>query len=120
MSTVTRRTFIEMGLAVGATVAWGHSVPLPSGFSWHERPHLYAEGVASRNPDSHSILLWARRLFAPHHIAEDLAVELAEGNSFHRVVASAKAPISAARWGALGSMSLCGEPLHCPAIGGGL
>lgn len=87
---------MEMALAVGATAAWGHSVPLPSVFSWRERRDLYPEGVASGDPDSHSVRLWTRHPFPPHHIAQKVAVEVAEDESFHRVVASAKAPVSEA------------------------
>ena len=95
MTTITRRMFMEMAVALGATAAWGHSAPWPSGFSWRERRHLYPEGVASGDPDSHSVLLWTRRPFQVDHSSEKLRVEVAEDESFHRVVASTKATVSA-------------------------
>ena len=63
--------------------------------SWRERRDLFPEGVASGDPDSNSVLLWTRR--APRdHPLEQLTVEVAEDDSFHHVVATAAAPISAA------------------------
>ena len=55
----------------------------------------WAEGVASGDPDDHSVILWTRRPFedGDRHV---LTLELAEDESFRRVVAHAPAPVSAA------------------------
>jgi alkaline phosphatase D len=95
MSRISRKTFIQMAVALGATAAWGHSLPFPSAIPWRERRDLYPEGVASGDPDSNSVLLWTRHP-SPSHTAEKVNVEIAEDESFHRVVASAKALVSEA------------------------
>jgi alkaline phosphatase D len=61
MSSMDRRSFIQLALAMGATVAWGDANGLPSQTAWKERRDLFAEGVASGDPDSTSVLLWTRR-----------------------------------------------------------
>ena len=58
MSRITRKAFIQMAVALGATAAWGHSLPFPSTVSWRERRDLYPEGVASGDPDSNIVMLW--------------------------------------------------------------
>jgi alkaline phosphatase D len=94
MAPISRKAFIKMAVGLGATAVWGRSLPLSSGLSWRERRELYPEGVASGDPDSHSVLLWTR--YPPRHSSEKLTVEVAEDESFKRVVAAAKAPVSEA------------------------
>ena len=94
MAKVTRRSFIETALALGATAAWGQPSAAPSNVSWHERRDCYPEGVASGDPDSKSVLLWTRRPPAAANVAQKLMVEVAEDERFRRVVATAEAPIS--------------------------
>src|SRR5580700_4506716 len=96
MPTITRRSFMKTAAAVGATAAWGNPLGKQSGSRWHERRDLFPEGVASGDPDHHSVLLWTRRPPAGDHPAVRLNVEVAEDNLFTRVVATAAAPISAA------------------------
>ena len=85
-----------MAVVLGASAAWGKKFPTPSEVPWRERRDLYPEGVASGDPDSHSILLWTRRLPDSHAQAQQLRVEVAEDESFERVVAKSKTPISEA------------------------
>jgi alkaline phosphatase D len=95
MTRVTRRTFLETAIALGATAAWGRSSATHSKISWREHRDFYPEGVASGDPDSNSVLLWTRR--PPNHRASNhLRVEVAEDESFNRVVVTAEAPISEA------------------------
>jgi alkaline phosphatase D len=93
---ITRRNFMELALAVGATAVWGEGLASASARSWTERRDLYPEGVASGDPDDHSVLLWTRR---PPVAGQDpvslLHVEVAEDEAFSHVVATAPAPISA-------------------------
>jgi alkaline phosphatase D len=104
MSTITRRSFIGMAAAMGATAAWGSPFTTGSRIPWRERRDLFPEGVASGDPDSNSVLLWTRR--APAGEKSDgksvaaltlkLNVEVAEDEMFTRVVAAATAQVSAA------------------------
>src|SRR5580700_11636656 len=96
MSSITRRSFLEMAAAIGATAAWGGPLGGEFRVAWHERRELFPEGVASGDPDSTSVLLWTRR--PPHggKAASKLNVEVAEDERFTRVVATAVAPVSEA------------------------
>lgn len=94
MSTVTRRSFIEMALALGATAVWAQPSARRSSISWHERRDVYPEGVASGDPESNSVLLWTRRPPKDGRLARTVQVELAEDESFTQVVAVAENPVS--------------------------
>jgi alkaline phosphatase D len=96
MSTISRRSFLEMAIALGATAAWGQPFATQSRISWKERRDLYPEGVASGDPDSSSVLLWTRRPPNDGNSVEKVTAEIAEDESFERVVATAEAPISEA------------------------
>ena len=96
MTLITRRSFLEMALAIGASPAWGSSSAKRSEVRWRERRDLYPEGVASGDPDSHSVLLWTRRLASASSPAQKLRVEVAEDAAFRQVVATATAPVSEA------------------------
>jgi alkaline phosphatase D len=93
---LTRRTFLAMAAAVGATAAWGTPFGTTSRLAWRERRDLFPEGVASGDPDSNSVLLWTRRAPIGTDAVAQLKVEVAEDERFARVVATASAPISAA------------------------
>jgi hypothetical protein len=93
---VTRRSaadpFSKRQRQWGASLAWvgpAHG----SRVKWHERRDLCPQGVASGDPDPHSVILWTRRPFTEgtRHL---LTVEVAEDEAFTRVVANAKAPVS--------------------------
>jgi alkaline phosphatase D len=96
MMKITRRSFLQTAIAMGASAAWGQPSATPSNVSWHERRDCYPEGVASGDPDSNSVLLWTRRPPTARNAAQKLTVELAEDERFRRVVATADAPISEA------------------------
>ncbi len=95
--TISRRDFIHLASAFGATLAWSGAAGA-SRISWRERRDLYPEGVASGDPDSNSVILWTRRPFDKGDKAERqmLRVEVAEDEGFRRVVAQASAPVSPA------------------------
>src|SRR3954471_19043823 len=92
--TLSRRDFIQTAAALGASLAWAGRARA-SRSRWQERRELYPEGVASGDPDSHSVILWTRRPFSDAQ-RHKLTVEVAEDEAFHRVVAQAPAAISAA------------------------
>jgi alkaline phosphatase D len=96
MTTISRRSFLEMAVAVGASAACGTSIAFPSSVPWHERRDLYPEGVASADPYSDSVLLWTRHVPAANQAVSRLTVELAEDTSFQHVIAMAETPISVA------------------------
>lgn len=91
---ISRRDFIQTAAAIGASLAWvGRARGSSTG--WRENEQLYPQGVASGDPDPHSVILWTRRPFddAKRHL---LTVEVAEDRGFSRVVAHASAPVSSA------------------------
>lgn len=90
MSKLTRRKFVAAAAAMGATFAWAASKPSPSGQKWSERRDLFAEGVASGDPATDSVLLWTRASVAGSAAEVPLTVEVAEDEAFERVVARAR------------------------------
>ncbi len=97
MMTMNRRSFLKAAAAMGASLAWvgpAHG----SRVRWHERRELFPQGVASGDPDPHSVILWTRRPFESG-TRELLNVEVAEDEAFQRVIAHAPVPVSlAADW----------------------
>src|SRR6476620_4677208 len=94
---ISRRSFLKSAAAMGASLAWVEPARA-SRVNWRERRDLYPQGVASGDPDSHSVILWTRRPFdqGTRHL---LSVEVAEDEAFSRVIAHAQAPVSkAADW----------------------
>jgi len=92
--TLSRRDFIQLAAAMGASLAW--SGPARASRSkWSERRELFPEGVASGDPEPNSVILWTRRPFTDgtRHF---LTVEVAEDEGFRRVVVQARPPVSAA------------------------
>lgn len=90
----SRRSFLQMAVALGATAAWGESFGTQSRVSWHERRDCYPEGVASGDPDSNGVLVWTRRPPEDGSVVNKLQVEVAEDESFTRVIATTEAPIA--------------------------
>jgi alkaline phosphatase D len=75
---------------MGAAAAWGAPFGKPSRTRWQERRDLFPQGVASGDPDHHSVVLWTRSQIAQLH------AEIAEDEQFTRVIATAQARVSAA------------------------
>src|SRR3954467_11141834 len=92
--TLSRREFVQLAAAMGASLAWSGRAAA-SRTQWREARELYPEGVASGDPDPKSVILWTRRPFE-HGDRRLLTVEVAEDAAFRRVVAHAPAPVSAA------------------------
>ena len=92
--TLSRREFVKQAAAIGAAFAWSGPARA-SRTKWREAREFYPEGVASGDPDPHSVILWTRRPFAAG-TRHQLTVEVAEDEAFRRVVANASAPVSAA------------------------
>src|ERR1044072_4343948 len=94
---ISRRSFLKAAAAIGCALAWGGPAR-SSRVHWHERRDLYPQGVASGDPDPHSVILWTRHPFGQgaDRTRQLLTVEVAEDEAFRRVIAHAKAPVSSA------------------------
>lgn len=91
---LNRRELIRIARALGAALALpvrGEAAPREA----RERRDLFPQGVASGDPDDHSVLLWTR---APGAGAgpKRLVVEVAEDQSFARLAAVGEVRVSAA------------------------
>lgn len=91
---ISRRSFLKTAAAIGAWLVWVGPAR-SSSVHWRERRDLYPQGVASGDPDPHSVILWTRRPFA-QGMRELLTVEVAEDEAFRRVIAHAQTPVSSA------------------------
>ena len=91
---ISRRSFLKTAATIGASLAWAGPAR-GSRVHWRERRDLYPQGVASGDPDPHSVILWTRRPFA-QGTRQLLTVEVAEDEAFRRVIAHAQAPVSSA------------------------
>ena len=89
---VSRRRFLALAAALGATAVWGRSA---TATRWRERNDLYPEGVASGDPTADSVLLWTRRPSDDPQKTTRLSVEVADDEAFHHVVASASVNVAA-------------------------
>ena len=96
MMKTTRRNFVAMAAALGATAAWAQSTPVASLSRWTERRDLYPEGVASGDPDATSVILWTRRPFSDGRQSATLLLEVAKDQDFTHIVASVESPVSQA------------------------
>ncbi|MFA6113389.1 MAG: alkaline phosphatase D family protein [Sphingomonas sp.] len=91
-----RREFLAGAAVIGVLGIWAtKSAAALSRVAWREDRTLYPQGVASGDPDEHSIMLWTRRPFdqGERHM---LTVEVARDATFRRVVATARVPVLAA------------------------
>jgi alkaline phosphatase D len=86
-SRINRRQFLGMAGILGANAVWARSSARPSNTKWREQRERYAEGVASGDPLSNSVILWTRYPALTGKSAR-LLVEVAEEPAFDRVVAS--------------------------------
>jgi alkaline phosphatase D len=94
MAGPTRREFLELAGALGASLALG--CPRRVALRWTLRPDYFPQGVASGDPDDHSVLLWTRRPPVAGDVARRVTVEVAGDPAFERVVASVDAELSEA------------------------
>ena len=91
-----RRQFLAGAASLGISGIWAsRSAAAPSRIAWREDRALYPQGVASGDPDEHSVILWTRRPFDQGE-RHELTVEVARDPDFRRVIATARAPVLAA------------------------
>jgi alkaline phosphatase D len=91
---LNRRSFVKAAAAIGISLVWVGPAQ-GSRVHWQERRDLYPQGVASGDPEPHSVILWTRRPFA-QGTRQLLTIEVAEDEAFRRVIAHAQAPVSSA------------------------
>ena len=103
MPTLSRRRFLQLASALGATLAWGCATVHPSKSGWRERRDLYPQGVASGDPDADSVLVWTRRPYADGRDAAKLLwrVASAEGACMRRLEERMLDDLEARAWEAL-------------------
>jgi alkaline phosphatase D len=91
-----RRNFLASAAALGMVAIWAkRSAASPSTTNWREDRAVYPQGVASGDPDEHSVILWTRRPFA-EGARHDLTVEVSRDSDFRQVIAAVRAPVLAA------------------------
>ncbi len=91
-----RRQFLASAASLGICAVWAtRSATARSRVAWREDRSLYPQGVASGDPDEHSVVLWTRRPFNEGE-RHSLTVEVALDPDFRRLVATARAPVLAA------------------------
>ena len=93
---LTRRQFLGLAAACGATAVWSGDSFAASRVAWRECRDRYPQGVASGDPGKDSVLLWTRYPAKNAVDVQKLHVEVAEDASFQRVVANGGAHVSAA------------------------
>jgi len=91
MSQFNRRAFVASAAAMGATLLWAGRSPAVSRLAWRERRELFPQGVASGDPDAHSVILWTRYPLERGDRAQ-LIAEISLAPDFRRVVATMDAP----------------------------
>jgi alkaline phosphatase D len=96
MVEISRREFLVAAAALGASLAWGSAHARPSRVQWRERRDLFPEGVASGDPQSDNVLLWTRYPRSDGSTEARLRLEVSEDAAFERIVATARARVSAA------------------------
>src|SRR5262249_16283637 len=95
MMKISRRSFLKAAAAMGASLAWVGSAR-GSRVRWQERRDLYPQGVASGDPDPHSVILWTGRPFAVG-TRHRLTVEVAEVDAFRLLISHASPQASSGR-----------------------
>jgi alkaline phosphatase D len=90
---MNRREFVKLAASIGASLALSAGRATRSVSRWVERRDLFAQGVASGDPDPGSVILWTRvSTGAGERVA--LTAEVAEDAAFERVIASTSANAS--------------------------
>ena len=91
-----RRRFLASAASLGIIGVWATRSPaVPSRVVWREDRASFPQGVASGDPDDHSVVLWTRRPFDKGE-RQALTVEVARDADFRSVVAKARTPVLAA------------------------
>ncbi|HEY2683641.1 MAG TPA: alkaline phosphatase D family protein [Steroidobacteraceae bacterium] len=88
-----RRRFLQSAAALGASAVWCRASATASHSAWRERREYFPQGVASGDPESHSVLLWTR-CPAKGSGSAPINVEVAEDANFARVIAVASSRVA--------------------------
>jgi alkaline phosphatase D len=95
MPPLNRRAFGQLALALGASSAYEGLFAAAPRPAWRETREAFAEGVASADPDAHSVLLWTRTSMPEGSGPHRLHVEIASDAAFSVPVASSIIPLTA-------------------------
>jgi alkaline phosphatase D len=91
-----RRQFLASAASLGIMGVWAtRSAAAASRVAWREDRASFPQGVASGDPDDHSVVLWTRRPFDQGE-RHALTLEVARDAEFHSVVATAHTQVLAA------------------------
>ncbi len=93
MSRPTRRGFLPLAAALGASAVWARAVGMPTRSAWREHREFFAEGVASGDPDESSVIVWTRREYASGPARRFLRLEVARDEAFQHTISNEKVPI---------------------------
>src|SRR5579862_8816024 len=81
-----RRQFLASAASLGIIGVWAtRSAAAPSRVAWREDRTSFPQGVASGDPDDHSVVLWTRRPFEGDGERQALTVEVARDADFRSV-----------------------------------
>jgi alkaline phosphatase D len=94
MSKFSRRYFLQTAMTLGASLAWCDKHSYKTNQAWQERREMFPEGVASGDPDDHSVLLWTRRPPANGSAVDRIILEISEDEAFQKVIATNSVSIS--------------------------
>src|SRR5580704_716329 len=90
-----RRQFLASAASLGIIGVWAtRSAAAPSRVVWREDRAAFPQGVASGDPDSHSVLLWTRRPYEGRTATAPLGIEVAEDVAFSRIIARASTDVA--------------------------
>jgi alkaline phosphatase D len=95
---MNRRQFLAGAASLGVIGVWATRSAAAAASSrvvWREDRASFPQGVASGDPDDHSVVLWTRRPFELGD-SQALTVEVARDADFREVVAKARLPVLAA------------------------
>ena len=93
---MNRRRFLAGAASLGMTGVWAtRSAAASSRVVRREDRASFPQGVASGDPDNHSIVLWTRRPFDQGE-RQAVTVEVARDADFRVVVAKSRVPVLAA------------------------
>src|SRR5437870_3790409 len=84
MDNLDRRSFLAYASSLGAALAWAGPGVSASRVAWTEQRQHFPQGVASGDPEPHSVILWTRRPFADGK-RRFLIAEIARDPAFRQV-----------------------------------
>src|SRR5262245_28401335 len=93
----TRRHFLQIASALGATLALGTPRARARASNWTERREFFPQGVASGDPAPNSVILWTRRQPQPGdtRAAHVILLDVARDPAFKKIETQASLEVTA-------------------------